>query len=65
MVFVDDRLRNVAAADAFGMRCVLYNPAPEESRGHKFAIARTFDQLLNYLFYQGNQDSLIDERERK
>ena len=49
--FVDDRLRNIKAADALGITAILYNPAPEESQGHEYAIARTFPELLNVLCY--------------
>jgi len=62
VVFVDDRVRNVSAADAPGISSVLYNPAPEELLGHEFAIAKIFKELLNYLYHQGNQDSPINER---
>jgi HAD superfamily hydrolase (TIGR01509 family) len=48
-VFVDDRLRNIEAADALGITAILFNPAPQESQGHKYAIVRTFAELLNVL----------------
>jgi len=51
-IFVDDRLRNVAAADALGIKVVLYNPAPEDQQGHKYPIARTFAELQNVLDYR-------------
>ena len=50
-IFVDDRLRNVAAADALGIKVVLYNPAPEDQQGHKYPIARTFAKLSTALQY--------------
>jgi len=44
-IFVDDRLRNVEAAGALGMASILYNPAPQECRGHRHTIARSLAEL--------------------
>lgn len=49
MLFVDDRLRNIRAAESLGIRSVLFNPAPEESQGHSHTIARSFDAVLGIL----------------
>lgn len=49
-VFVDDRLRNIEAANALGIMAILFNPAPQESQGHRYTIVRTFPELLNVLF---------------
>ena len=46
VLFVDDRLRNIEAANSMGIRSILFNPAPEESHSHKFPIARNFTELL-------------------
>jgi len=46
VLFVDDRLRNIEAANSIGIQCVLFNPAPEESHDHKFPIAGNFSELL-------------------
>jgi putative hydrolase of the HAD superfamily len=51
-VFVDDRLRNITAADALGIKVVLFNPAPEDQQGHNYPIARTFPELQNVLLYR-------------
>jgi HAD superfamily hydrolase (TIGR01509 family) len=48
-VFVDDRLRNVASAAALGIFSVLFNPAPEETEGHRYPIAQNFFELLSLL----------------
>lgn len=50
VVFVDDRLRNVKAAKALGIRSVLFNPVPPEAQGHEFPIAKTFAELLSILY---------------
>jgi FMN phosphatase YigB (HAD superfamily) len=42
---VDDRLRNVEAADALGISAILYNPAPQEGRGHRYTIVRSLAEL--------------------
>ncbi len=44
-IFVDDRLRNVVAADALGITSILFNPAPQEMHGHKYPIAGNFAEL--------------------
>lgn len=44
-IFVDDRLRNVEAADALGISAVLFNPAPQECRGHRCTIVRSLAEL--------------------
>jgi HAD superfamily hydrolase (TIGR01549 family) len=49
VVFVDDRLRNIEAANALGIHGILFNPVPEESRGHGYPIARTFSELRTVL----------------
>jgi FMN phosphatase YigB (HAD superfamily) len=46
-LFADDRLRNVRAAEALGIHSVLFNPAPEESLGHGYTVARSFAELLS------------------
>jgi HAD superfamily hydrolase (TIGR01509 family) len=51
-VFVDDRLRNIEAAEALGITPILFNPAPQESHGHKYKIVRTFTELSGVLFRQ-------------
>jgi HAD superfamily hydrolase (TIGR01509 family) len=48
-IFVDDRLRNIQAADALGIRAILFNPAPQESLGHNYAIIRNFAELQKTL----------------
>jgi HAD superfamily hydrolase (TIGR01509 family) len=48
-VFVDDRLRNIRAADMLGFSAILFNPAPQESQGHDYSIVRSFPELLNSL----------------
>jgi HAD superfamily hydrolase (TIGR01509 family) len=45
VLFVDDRLRNIEAANSIGIRSILFNPAPEESNNHRFPVARTFPEL--------------------
>ena len=49
VIFVDDRLRNIEAADALGITALLFNPAPQDSQGHNYSIARTFAELSNVL----------------
>jgi HAD superfamily hydrolase (TIGR01509 family) len=49
ILFVDDRLRNVRAADSLGIHAVLFNPEPEESQGHSYTVARNFAELLSLL----------------
>jgi phosphoglycolate phosphatase-like HAD superfamily hydrolase len=48
-LFVDDRLRNIEAAGSIGIASVLFNPAPEESRGHIYPIAKSFAELLSIM----------------
>jgi HAD superfamily hydrolase (TIGR01509 family) len=48
-VFVDDRLRNVRAADAMGISSILFKPAPQDAQGHEYRIAADFAELLNLL----------------
>ena len=50
-VFVDDRLRNIEAADALGITAILFNPAPQDVLGHGYTIVRTFAELLNALYH--------------
>jgi HAD superfamily hydrolase (TIGR01509 family) len=49
VVFVDDRLRNIEAAAALGIRSVLFKPEPEEMPGHKYPIAMDFAELFRLL----------------
>jgi HAD superfamily hydrolase (TIGR01509 family) len=49
VIFVDDRPRNIAAAEALGIATVLFNPAPEDSQGHTFTTVRTLPELLKVL----------------
>ncbi len=49
VVFVDDRLRNIKAADALGIRTVLFNPASQEMHGHQHTVVRTFAELQDLL----------------
>lgn len=53
VIFADDRLRNIEAADALGIRGILFNPAPAESQGHPYPIVRTFPELQTFLDRQG------------
>ena len=48
-VFVDDRLRNVKAAEAMGIPAILFKPAPQDAQGHAYRLARTFAELLSFL----------------
>jgi HAD superfamily hydrolase (TIGR01509 family) len=50
--FVDDRLKNIRAADALGITAILFNPAPQDLQGHDYPIVATFAELLNALDYQ-------------
>jgi putative hydrolase of the HAD superfamily len=49
VLFVDDRLRNIEAANALGIRTVLFNPVPEEWHGHEYRIVKSFAELLAVL----------------
>jgi len=49
IVFVDDRLRNIEAAAALGMRAALFKPVPEEMLGHNYTIINNFSGLLSFL----------------
>jgi len=49
VIFVDDRLRNIETAHSLGMETILFNPLPQESQGHSYAIVRDFSQLLSVL----------------
>jgi len=51
VVFVDDRLRNIEAANALGISSVLFNPDPQESQGHEHTMVRNFEELLRVLHY--------------
>jgi HAD superfamily hydrolase (TIGR01509 family) len=44
-VFVDDRLRNVVAADKLGIAPILFNPAPQEMLGHRYKTVLSFAEL--------------------
>ncbi|HTY62929.1 MAG TPA: HAD family phosphatase [Acidobacteriota bacterium] len=48
-LFVDDRLRNVKAADEMGISAILFKPAPGETSGHGYRIATSFAELLRFL----------------
>jgi len=48
-IFVDDRLRNVKAADAMGITSILFNPTPQETQGHEYRIVRNFAEHLSFL----------------
>jgi FMN phosphatase YigB (HAD superfamily) len=50
VIFVDDRLRNIEAADTLGITAILFNPAQQESQGHRYTIVRNFPELLEYLY---------------
>jgi putative hydrolase of the HAD superfamily len=50
-VFVDDRLRNIQAAEALGITAILFNPAPQESQGHRYPVVRTFAELSRVLYH--------------
>jgi putative hydrolase of the HAD superfamily len=49
ILFIDDRLRNIKAADALGIHTALFCPALEESEGHNYSIAGNFGELLSLL----------------
>ena len=49
VIFVDDRPRNIAAADAIGMATILFNPTPEDSQGHTHPTVRTLPELKKVL----------------
>jgi HAD superfamily hydrolase (TIGR01509 family) len=51
VTFVDDRVRNIAAADALGIAAILFNPAPEDSQGHDYTTVRTLAELQEVLYY--------------
>jgi HAD superfamily hydrolase (TIGR01509 family) len=51
VTFVDDRVRNIAAAGALGIQTILFNPAPEDSQGHNFTTVRTLAELQDVLDY--------------
>jgi HAD superfamily hydrolase (TIGR01509 family) len=51
VTFVDDRGRNIAAADALGIQTILFNPAPEDSQGHNFTTVQTLAELQDVLDY--------------
>jgi putative hydrolase of the HAD superfamily len=53
IVFVDDRLRNIDAAEALGINTILFKPVPEEMHGHKHPIAQNFRELLSVLRGKG------------
>jgi putative hydrolase of the HAD superfamily len=48
--FVDDRLRNIRAAEALGITALLFNPAPQELQGHGYQVVRTFAELSGVLY---------------
>lgn len=48
-LFVDDRLRNVKAADELGMSVVLFKPSLLDSQDHEYKIAGCFSELLALL----------------
>ena len=49
VIFVDDRPRNLAAADALGILTILFNPTPEDSHGHNYTTVRTLRELQEIL----------------
>jgi HAD superfamily hydrolase (TIGR01509 family) len=49
VIFVDDRPRNIAAADALGMAAILFNPTPEDSQSHNYTTVRTLAELQEIL----------------
>lgn len=49
MIFVDDRLRNIEAAQSLGMYGILFNPAPADSQGHSYPIVGSFADLQAFL----------------
>jgi len=49
VIFVDDRLRNIEAANSLGIRGILFNPAMADSQGHSYPIARDFSELRSVL----------------
>jgi len=49
LLFVDDRLQNIEAANSLGIHGILFNPASDESHNHKFPIARNFPELLDLM----------------
>ncbi len=51
-IFVDDRGRNISAAHALGIGTILFNPTPEDSRGHNYATVRSLPELQEVLEYQ-------------
>ena len=48
-VFVDDRLRNIEAANALGIRGVLFKPEPGDTQGHGYPVVNSFAELLGVL----------------
>jgi HAD superfamily hydrolase (TIGR01549 family) len=50
VVFVDDRLRNIEAANSMGIAAVLFKPAPQESTGHQYPVAWSFAELQTILW---------------
>jgi HAD superfamily hydrolase (TIGR01509 family) len=53
VVFVDDRLRNIAAADALGIGTILFNPTPEDAQGHNYTTVKTLAEIQDVLDYFG------------
>jgi FMN phosphatase YigB (HAD superfamily) len=49
LIFLDDRLRNIEAANSLGIQGILFNPAPEDSQGHTHTIVRNFAELMSFL----------------
>jgi putative hydrolase of the HAD superfamily len=44
-VFVDDRVRNLVAADMLGITPILFNQSPQELQGHRYKTVRSFAEL--------------------
>ncbi|MEJ2109983.1 MAG: HAD family phosphatase [Acidobacteriota bacterium] len=49
VVFIDDRLKNIAAAHVLGIRGILFKPSAKDRTGHQHPIAENFADLLTIL----------------